>query len=138
MQTMLFSLVKQSILRTSRMHVVRRTTKQPHEVSTVMFSRTPYHGKVVWQSEPQLSVNYDSESHVLYVSADGSKQAVSEAEKNGLILQISLKDDRPCGVTVISYKNEWSSHRQYPASRVSDLLHVSKGASERALEFAPV
>lgn len=122
--------------RSSKLHVFVEPSDRCWFVSSAMFSRRDYHGAVVWRKSHAKSVgsDYDINADVLYIYLGKPVPAVSEVdEEDGLLLRFAMDDDRPCGVTVLSYNKDWSGERDRLARSVAGFLNVGDGEALQAL-----
>ena len=124
---------KATTLRTAIMHVFVENPETAPVVSTVIFARKPFYGEVLWRANDTLTVDYDVDRDVLYLSKDEPKEALSDVEDDGLILRSSVVDDAPCGITVIGYHTAWSDHIDDLINRISVLLKVSHALAQEAI-----
>jgi uncharacterized protein YuzE len=85
-----------------------------------------------------LLSDYDSDADVLYIYLDQPVPAVGELDdENELILRFAADDDRPCGVTVLSYsKDRTEEERVRLSRRVAEFLSVGESEALSALTVA--
>jgi hypothetical protein len=119
----------------SKLHVFVEDKDSFWFVSSAMFCRRDYHGEVVWRKDDSAAVgsDYDVNTDVLYIYLGKPVPAVGEVDEDGLLLRFATEDDRPCGVTVISYNKDWGSERGRLARSVADFLKVDDREALQAL-----
>lgn len=124
------------LLGSACMHVFVEMGDANGEVSTAMFNRKPNHGDIIWRrgEAPQdvIGSDYDVEADVLYLYVGRPVPAVTEMDDDGLILRFALDDDRPCGVTVVSYAR-WKDAHERLAESIANFLHVDRAMAQTAL-----
>lgn len=118
--------------RTSFLHVLVKADEKGPFVATALFA-DKHHGEVCWTpkdddteigNDPkQLQADYDRISDVLYISLGDPVDAYSESGQDGLILRYSTTDERPCGVTVMSF-SDWDNYHEHLDKHVAAFLHV--------------
>lgn len=118
----------------STLHVFVGTPTTKPIVATAFYARKPRHAQIVWRASEEVEASYDRDSDILYISKDRPEKALTEEDDNGLLLRYSLTTDRPCGVTVRSFRTYWANHQNELAEQVSTFLSVSSIKVERVIQ----
>jgi Protein of unknown function (DUF2283) len=71
-----------------------------------------------------ITAKYDRHSDVLYIALDEPRPAVAEEGAEGLVYRFGMSDDRPCGVTVLSYRTLWTGRDAELAERIAAFLRT--------------
>lgn len=121
----------------SYLHVFVKRDNMGGTVRSAIYCNRDYHGPILWsgpeyQAGP-LKADYDQGADVLYLYVNEPAVAISEAGEDGILLRYRIDDARPCGVTVLSYRSDWSDLQDRLADRVSEFLHVGREATRRLL-----
>lgn len=119
--------------RNSRLHVFVQSPNHGPTISTAMYSKR-YHADVLWHSPDAIvRASYDENADVLYLSVTGPVAAITEEGDDGLLRRFSMKDDKPVGITVPSFRKAWSGHLTLLAQRVAEFLQLSVDITEKKL-----
>jgi uncharacterized protein YuzE len=120
-------------IRASSLHVFVESPRTKPTISTAMYLKSR-HAEIIWENTSlEVSVSYDKDADVLYISKASPVAALTEEQDDGLLFRYSIEDDLPCGVTVMSFQNLWGQHRKELADRVSSFLNVPKDQTEKAV-----
>jgi hypothetical protein len=85
---------------------------------------------------PDVSVDYDRDADVLYVSQGDPVPATSDEDEHGLVLRFALTGGRLCGVTVLGFKHQWGDRKGALAEVVGGHLHVPMSELQTAIQSA--
>lgn len=80
-----------------------------------------------------IRADYDRHADVLYVALDRPRPATSEEGRDGLIYRFALDDERPCGVTVLGYRNTWSERERELAEKIATFLKSEVKGIQQAI-----
>ena len=120
-------------IRTSILHVFVESPQVKPTISTAVYMKRR-HADVLWTNEREdVHASYDAETDVLYISKDEPVPSLTEEGADGLLLRYAISDDKPCGVTVVSFHQTWAGHEGDLATRIAKFLDVTPSSAERAL-----
>jgi uncharacterized protein YuzE len=75
--------------------------------------------------QTKMTADYDSLADVLYVMLNAPEQVEGDGKADGIELDYSMKSGKPCGVTVIGYKQYgWHGKVEKLAKIVGEHLTV--------------
>jgi len=83
-----------------------------------------------------LSIDFDGEEDVLYVSLGAPVPSHVDEGDGGLLFRWADVDDRPSGVTAIDFRRNWLYQRAAFYSAVAEHLSIPIEDVERAVERA--
>jgi hypothetical protein len=83
-----------------------------------------------------LSVDFDNEEGVLYVSLGRPQPSHADEAAKGVLLRWANADNHPSGVTAIDFQANWREQRHAFYSIVADHLHLPLGIVESEIERA--
>lgn len=118
------------------MQAVAKMHPHTRKVATVLAEKrqTPVQEQLEFADELcMLRADYDEEADVLYLYLNEPAAAISEAGEDGILLRYRIDDEKPCGVTILSYHSDWGDLQDQLADRVSDFLHVGREAARQLL-----
>lgn len=82
----------------------------------------------------KILVNYDQYADVLYLALGKPVPATTDEDADGLAFRFALDDGRPCGVTIMGYKESlWQKKISSLSNAIAQRLQVSNGSVEIAL-----
>ena len=81
-----------------------------------------------------IRADYDRHADVLYVALDEPRPAISEEGRDGLIYRFAMDDDRPCGVTVLGFKDTWFGRERDLAERIGTFLKSEAECVQQAIQ----
>jgi hypothetical protein len=138
------SITPKTVARTSYLHVMVQNDDIGPYIATALFA-DKYHGDIIWANpeaeapeeeheESQLDLSYDKEADILYLSKGEAVPAYSTAGADGLILRYAMDDERPCGVTVMSF-HHWDEFHEQLAQHISAFLQIEPALAKRSLDY---
>jgi hypothetical protein len=83
-----------------------------------------------------LSITFDGEEDVLYVSLGAPVPSHVDEGEAGLLFRWANADNRPSGVTALDFRRNWLYQRAAFYSAVAEHLSLPAAAVERAVERA--
>jgi hypothetical protein len=87
-------------------------------------------------SAAALSISYDRDSDVLYVSTRADVPALSEEEKPGLLWRYDPESGDLIGVTIVDFGTFWSRRRSELIADFASRFQMSPEEARRALDSA--
>lgn len=132
-----------TLQRKSYMHVMVQKDDHGPYVATALFSEN-YHGDIIWENPFDeeredgapvngLDLNYDEGADILYLSKGEPVPAYSTPGKDGLLLRYAMDDQRPCGVTIMSYR-DWDTFHDQLAEHIAAFLQIERTEAKQALD----
>jgi hypothetical protein len=86
--------------------------------------------------QPNLTVNFDANEDVLYVSVGSPAPGYADEAPDGVLLRRSANEDRPIGVTAFDFRANWIGRRAAFYSLVAEYLRIPPRIVERSIEAA--
>jgi hypothetical protein len=86
---------------------------------------------------PRITIDFDRDADVLYIALGSPQPAESEERDKGIVLRYSVKNDAPCGVTVVGFRDHgWARRRNDLVALVAEHLGVPPEVVSDALSQA--
>ena len=85
-------------------------------------------------SSPGLSVTYDRNSDVLYVSRRPGAPARSREEAPGVVWRYDAERGDPIGVTIIDFASYWRQRRPELAEQIASRFAMSRKEAQDVLD----
>jgi hypothetical protein len=89
---------------------------------------------VLAKHDTRLSVDFDAQEDVLYISLGKPVPSYAEEAPDGVLLRRSNAEDQPSGVTALDFRNNWLAQRKRFYALVADYLHIPATTIEREVE----